>query len=142
MSSFFIKKYTNFFIATILLIQLSIIIYNSKTNNKEIQKRGISVENFSSIIFSNYGITSFGSEKLIKKDENNIYLEGISYMENKTYKIYGKDIKINISEETSSSDQPVEVVNSMGTMNSESFKNQSKIGKIFFIGSSTFKFHE
>ena len=59
-------------------------------------QKTITVENFSSIVLSNSGITKIGSEKLNKIDENNIYLEGKSYFENKEYKIYGKNITINL----------------------------------------------
>ena len=60
-------------------------------------QKTITVENFSSIVLSNSGITKIGSEKLNKIDDNNIYLEGKSYLENKEYKIYGKNISINLS---------------------------------------------
>ena len=60
-------------------------------------QKNITVENFSSIVLSKSGITKIGSEKLNKIDDNNIYLEGKSYLENKEYKIYGKNISINLS---------------------------------------------
>ena len=59
-------------------------------------QKTITVENFSSIVLSNSGITKIGSEKLNKIDDNNIYLEGKSYLENKEYKIYGKNITIKL----------------------------------------------
>ena len=60
---------------------------------------------------------------LNKFDDNNIYLEGKSYLENKEYKIYGKNILINLNEEVSNSEEPVKVINSMGTLNAKGFKN-------------------
>ena len=106
------------------------------------KKKNISVENFSSFALTKYGITSFGSEKLNRLDQYNIFLEGNSYLENEVYKIYGKDININTKSEVSSSGMPVEVINSMGTMNANGFKNIGVEGKIYFLGESKFTFHE
>ena len=83
---------------------------------------------------SKSGITKIGSEKLNKIDENRIYLEGESYLENKEYKIYGKNISINLLDEISSSSDPVKVINSMGTLNAKGFKNLDYDGKIIFMG--------
>jgi hypothetical protein len=111
-------------------------------SQKVFSQKNISVENFSSIILSNSGITKIGSEKLNKIDENNIYLAGLSYLENKDYKIYGKNISIDMKEEISISDESVEVINSMGVLNAEGFKNFDSEGKILFNGKVTFKTHE
>ena len=54
------------------------------------------------------------------------------------YKIYGKNIKINLSHETSNSNEPVEVVNKMGLLKAQSFKNHDYEGKIFFEGEVEF----
>ena len=70
---------------------------NQKPLTENFSQKTITVENFSSIVLSNSGITKIGSEKLNKIDDNNIYLEGKSYLENKEYKIYGKNISINLS---------------------------------------------
>ena len=142
MNSYIIHRFLNLLIVIILISQVSIIYFDSKVSFEEIQKKNISVENFSSFALSKYGITSFGSEKLNKLDEYNIFLEGSSYLENDAYKIYGKNISINIKSEVSYSEMPVEVVNSMGTMNSNGFKNVGIEGKIYFIGESKFNFHE
>ena len=76
---------------------------NQKPLTENFSQKTITVENFSSIVLSNSGITKIGSEKLNKIDENHIYLEGKSYLENKEYKIYGKDITIKLNEEISNS---------------------------------------
>ena len=70
------------------------IFLNQKPLTENFSQKNITVENFSSIVLSKSGITKIGSEKLNKIDENNIYLEGKSYLENKEYKIYGKNISI------------------------------------------------
>ena len=142
MNSFIIHRFLNFLIVVILISQIGIIYFNSNTSFEEIQKKNISVENFSSFVLSKYGITSFGSEKLNRLDEYNIFLEGSSYLENDVYKIYGRDISINTNSEVSSSEMPVEVVNSMGTMNANGFKNIGVEGKIYFLGESKFTFNE
>jgi hypothetical protein len=102
-------KIINLLIFLVILIQVFIYYYNTIPSQKVFSQKNISVENFSSIILSNSGITKIGSEKLNKIDENNIYLVGLSYLENKDYKIYGKDISIDIKEEISTSDESVEV---------------------------------
>ena len=135
-------KIINLLIFLVILIQVFIYYYNTIPSQKVFSQKNISVENFSSIILSNSGITKIGSEKLNKIDENNIYLVGLSYLENKDYKIYGKDISIDIKEEISTSDESVEVINSMGILNAEGFKNFDSEGKIFFNGKVTFKTHE
>ena len=142
MNSYIIHRFLNFLIVIILISQVGIVYFNSKVSFDEIQKKNISVENFSSFALTKYGITSFGSEKLNRLDQYNIFLEGNSYLENEVYKIYGKDININTKSEVSSSGMPVEVINSMGTMNANGFKNIGVEGKIYFLGESKFTFHE
>ncbi len=132
------KKIFNILIIFFLGIQLSIYIYNQKPLNENFSQKKITVENFSSIVLSKSGINKIGSEKLNKIDENNIYLQGNSYLENKDYKIYGKNISINLSEEISNSDDPVEVINSMGTLRGKGFKNLDYDGKIIFKGEVEF----
>ena len=58
------------------------------------------------------------------------------------YKIYGSDISINMEEEVSISNKSVEVINSMGTLNAQGFKNFDSKGKIIFEGEVTFKSHD
>ena len=125
-----------------LCFQAFIYYFNTKSSDKVFTQKSISVENFSSIVLSKSGITKIGSEKLNKIDEYNIYLQGESYLENNDYKIYGKNISINMEDEMSLSDQNVKVINSMGTLNAEGFKNFDSEGKIIFIGEVTFKSHD
>lgn len=132
----------NSLILIILALQASIYYYNAKTSSKIFSQKSTSVENFSTIVLSNAGMTKIGSEKLNKIDDNNIYLEGISYLENNDYKIYGKDISINMKNEISFSNKSVEVINSMGTLKAKGFKNFDSEGKIFFEGEVNFKSHE
>ena len=87
-------------------------------------------------------MTKIGSEKLNKIDENNIYLEGKSYLENKEYKIYGNDISINLLEEISESDEVVKVINNMGSLKAQGFKNFDNDGKIIFKGRVEFVTNE
>ena len=137
-----IPKIINISIFMALCFQAFIYYYNTKPSNKVFTQKSISVENFSSIVLSKSGITKIGSEKLNKIDDNNIYLQGSSYLENKEYKIYGSDISIDMKEEISLSDQSVEVINSMGTLSAKGFKNFDSKGKIIFEGEVTFKSHE
>ena len=92
MINLFKKKIINFFIIIILGIQFFIYMINQNPSTENFSQKKITVENFSSIVLSNSGITKIGSEKLNKINDNNIYLEGKSYLENKEYKIYGKYI--------------------------------------------------
>ena len=132
------KKIINIFIIFFLGIQLCIYIYNQKPLTENFSKKKITVENFSSIVLGKSGINKIGSEKLNKIDEENIYLEGNSYLENKDYKIYGKNISINLSKEISNSNEPVKVINSMGTLKGKGFKNLDYDGKIIFKGEVEF----
>ena len=138
MTNNFGKKIANVLIIFILGIQFFIYFLNQKPLTENFSQKSITVENFSSIVLSNSGITKIGSEKLNKIDENNIFLEGESYLENKEYKVYGKNIKINLSHETSNSNEPVEVVNKMGLLKAQSFKNHDYESKIFFEGEVEF----
>jgi len=115
-----------------------IYIYNQKPLTSDFSQKNITVENFSSIVLSKSGITKIGSEKLNKIDENNIYLEGNSYLENKEYKIYGDNINIKLKEEISNSNNPVKVINSMGVLNAKGFKNLDQESIIIFIGEVEF----
>ena len=132
------KKIINIIIIIILGLQFLIYLINQKPFTENFSQKRISVENFSSIVLSKSGITKIGSEKLNKIDENRIYLEGESYLENKEYKIYGKNISINLSDEISSSSDPVKVINSMGTLKAKGFKNLDYNGKIIFMGKVEF----
>ena len=134
----FNKKLLNILIIIILGLQFFIYFINQKPLTENFSQKKITVENFSSIVLSNSGITKIGSEKLNKIDDNNIYLEGKSYLENKEYKIYGKNISIDLMKEISNSDESVEVINKMGLLKAEGFKNHDYDGKIFFLGKVEF----
>ena len=134
----FSSNIINYLIIFVVGIQCFIYFLNQKPLTDNFSQKTITVENFSSIVLSNSGITKIGSEKLNKIDENHIYLEGKSYLENKEYKIYGKDIEINLQEEISISNEPVEVINKMGSLKAQSFKNYDNDGKIFFKGEVEF----
>ena len=132
------KKIFNIVILLLLLIQIIFYIYNKKPSFDNFSQKNVTVENFSSIVLGKSGITKIGSEKLNKIDNENIYLEGNSYLENKEYKIYGKNIYIKLKEEISISNEPVKVINSMGTLNAKGFKNLDYEGKIIFEGEIEF----
>ena len=138
MINFFLKRTLNILIIFFLGIQVAIYVYNLKPITENFTQKTITVENFSSIVLSNSGITKIGSEKLNKVDENNIFLEGKSYLENKEYKIYGKNIFINLLEEISDSNESVEVINKMGFLKAQGFKNLDYDGKIIFKGEVEF----
>ena len=135
-------KALNTIIFLILVIQTFIYYFNTKSSTKVFSQKSVSVENFSSIVLSKSGMTKIGSEKLNKVDRNNISLEGISYLENSKYKIYGSNIFINIEDDVSYSNDDVEVINSMGILNAEGFTNLDSEGKILFKGKVTFISHE
>ena len=134
----FSSKIINALIIFVLGVQCFIYFLNQKPLTENFSQKTITVENFSSIVLSNSGITKIGSEKLNKIDENHIYLEGKSYLENKEYKIYGKDITIKLNEEISNSNEPVEIINKMGLLKAQGFKNYDNDGKIFFEGEVEF----
>ena len=134
----FNKKIVNALIIFLIGIQCFIYFLNQKPITENFSQKTMSVENFSSIVLSNSGITKIGSEKLNKIDKNNIFLEGKSYLENKEYKIYGKDITIKLNEEISNSNEPVEIINKMGLLKAQGFKNYDNDGKIFFEGEVEF----
>ena len=134
----FNSKIINALIIFVVGIQCFIYFLNQKPLTENFSQKTITVENFSSIVLSNSGITKIGSEKLNKIDENHIYLEGNSYLENKEYKIYGKDITIKLNEEISNSNEPVEIINKMGLLKAQGFKNYDNDGKIFFEGEVEF----
>ena len=138
MINYLSNKILNTLIIIFLGAQCLIFFLNQKPLTKNFSQKNITVENFSSIVLSKSGITKIGSEKLNKIDEDNIYLEGDSYLENKEYKIYGKDISINLSKEISKSDENVEVINNMGLLKAQGFKNLDYDGKIFFEGEVKF----
>ena len=141
MSKFF-PKVLNLIIFFIIVLQTFIYYLNTKSSTKVFSQKSVSVENFSSIVLSKSGMTKIGSEKLNKVDENNISLEGISYLENSKYKIYGSNIFIDIENDVSSSKDDVEVINSMGILNAEGFTNLDLEGKILFKGEVTFISHD
>ena len=138
MNKYFTKIY-GALIFFIILTQAFIYYYNTKPSTKVFSEKSISVENFSSIVLSKSGMTKIGSEKLNKIDEDNIFLQGQSYLENKDYKIYGNNISIDMKNEISQSKDNVKVINSMGVLNASGFKNVSSKGKIYFKGQVIFK---
>jgi len=138
MTNFISKKIINIVIIFLLGLQVFIYFYNQKPLTENFSQKKMTVENFSSLVLSKSGITKIGSEKLNKVDENKIFLEGKSYLENKEYKIYGNNISINIINEISSSEETVKVINSMGTLKANGFKNLDYDGKIIFFGEVEF----
>ena len=134
----FSSKIINALIIFVVGIQCFIYFLNQKPLTENFSQKTITVENFSSIVLSNSGITKIGSEKLNKIDDDNIFLEGKSYLENKEYKIYGKNILISLSKEVSNSDDAVEVINKMGSLKAQGFKNYDYDGKILFEGEVEF----
>ena len=138
MINYLSNKILNTLIIIFLGAQCLIFFLNQKPLTENFSQKNITVENFSSIVLSKSGITKIGSEKLNKIDDNNIYLEGKSYLENKEYKIYGKNISINLSKEISKSAENVEVINNMGLLKAQGFKNLDYDGKIFFEGEVKF----
>ena len=135
-------KIINFFVVFFLGLQIIIYVFNQKPLTSDFSQKSITVENFSSIVLSKSGITKIGSEKLNKIDDNNIYLEGNSYLENKEYKIYGDNIIIKLKEEISNSNDPVKVINSMGVLNAKGFKNLDQESIIIFKGEVEFVIDE
>jgi len=142
MINYFSKWIINILIIIILGVQYLIYFLNQKPLTNNFSQKTMTVENFSSIVLSNSGITKIGSEKLNKIDDDNFYLEGKSYLENKEYKIYGKNISINLLKEISKSNEFVEVINSMGLLKAQGFKNFDYDGKIFFEGEVIFVINE
>ena len=132
------KKIINILIIFFLGLQLFIYTYNQTSLTNNYSQKSITVENFSSIVLSNSGITKIGSERLNKVDDNNFFLEGKSYLENKEYKIYGENISINLLNEVSKSDKPVKVINKMGLLEAQGFNNLDYDGKIIFKGDVKF----
>ena len=142
MINYLSNKILNTLIVIFLGAQCLIFFLNQKPLTKSFSQKNITVENFSSIVLGGSGMTKIGSQKLSKIDDYNIFLDGKSYLENKVYKIYGKNISIDLNEETSKSDNSVKVINSMGILEAAGFQNKDKEGKIFFKGEVTFKSHD
>ena len=142
MIKFLKENIFNFLIFLLLSIQAFIYYFENRPSSKVYSQKSMSVENFSSIVQSNSGLTKIGSDKLNKIDVDQFFLQGKSYLENKKYKIYGEDISINLIEEISHSNKSVQVINSMGTLEANGFKNIDSEGKIYFDGIVTFKSHE
>ena len=142
MSNFLRENIFNILIFLLLSIQAFMYFYDNRPSSKVFSQKSMSVENFSSIVLSKSGLTKIGSEKLNKIDEDNFFLQGKSYLENNEYKIYGEDISINLNEDISHSKKSVQVINSMGTLDAEGFRNIDSEGKIYFDGNVIFKSHD
>ena len=142
MSKFLKENIFNILIFLLLSIQAFMYYYDNRPSSKVFSQKSMSVENFSSIVLSKSGLTKIGSEKLNKIDEDNFFLQGKSYLENNEYKIYGKDISINLNEDISHSKKSVQVINSMGTLDAKGFRNIDSEGKIYFDGIVIFKSHD
>ncbi len=142
MSKFLKENIFNIFIFLLLSIQAFMYYYDNRPSSKVFSQKSMSVENFSSIVLGKSGLTKIGSEKLNKIDEDNFFLQGKSYLENNEYKIYGKDISINLNEDISHSKKSVQVINSMGTLDAKGFRNIDSEGKIYFDGIVIFKSHD
>tara|TARA_B100000900_G_C20017444_1_gene488496 strand:+ start:82 stop:510 length:429 start_codon:yes stop_codon:yes gene_type:complete len=142
MNKFLRENILNILIFLLLSIQAFMYYYDNRPSSKVFSQKSMSVENFSSIVLNNSGLTKIGSEKLNKIDENNFFLQGKSFLENNEYKIYGEDISINLIEDTSHSKKSVQVINSMGTLDANGFRNIDSEGKIYFDGIVIFKSHD
>ena len=138
----YLPKILNTIIFILLGLQIFIYYLNTRSSTNVFSQKNITVENFSSIVLGGSGITKIGSKKLSRIDDYNIFLEGKSYLENKKYKIYGKNISIDLNKEISKSDDGVKVINSMGILEAAGFQNKDSEGKIFFKGKVTFQSHD
>ncbi len=138
----YLPKILNTIIFILLGLQIFIYYLNTRSSTNVFSQKDITVENFSSIVLGGSGITKIGSKKLSRIDDYNIFLEGKSYLENKKYKIYGKNISIDLNKEISKSDDDVKVINSMGILEAAGFQNKDSEGKIFFKGKVTFQSHD
>ena len=83
MSKFLRENVFNIFIFLLISIQAFMYYYDNRPSSKVFSQKSMSVENFTSIAMSKSGLTKIGSEKLNKIDENNFFLQGKSYLENK-----------------------------------------------------------
>jgi len=142
MSKFLRENIFNILIILLLSVQALMYYYDNRPSSKIFSQKSMSVENFSSIVLSKSGLTKIGSKKLNKIDDDNFFLQGKSYLENNKYKIYGEDISINLAEDISHSKKSVQVINSMGTLDANGFRNIDSEGKIFFDGMVIFKSHD
>ena len=142
MSKFLRENIFNILIFLLLSIQAFMYYYDNRPSSKIFSQKRMSVENFSSIILGKSGLTKIGSEKLNKIDNDNFFLQGKSYLENDEYKIYGEDISINLNEDISYSEKSVQVINSIGTLDAEGFRNIDSKGKIYFDGIVILKSHD
>jgi len=142
MSKLLRENIFNILIFLLLSTQAFMYYYDNRPSSKVFSQKSMSVENFSSIVLSKSGLTKIGSEKLNKIDEDNFFLQGKSFLENNEYKIYGEDISINLIEDISHSKKTVQVINSMGTLDAQGFRNIDSEGKIYFNGTVIFKSHE
>ena len=142
MSKFLREYIFNILIFLLLSIQIFMYYYDNRPSSRVFSQKSMSVENFSSIVLSKSGLTKIGSEKLNKIDEDNIFLQGKSYLENNEYKIYGEDISINLNEDISHSKKSVQVISSMGILDAKGFRNIDSEGKIYFDGIVIFKSHD
>ena len=142
MSKFLKENVFNILIFLLLSIQAFMYYYDNRPSSKIFSQKRMSVENFSSIILGKSGLTKIESEKLNKIDNDNFFLQGKSYLENDEYKIYGEDISINLNEDISYSEKSVQVINSIGTLDAEGFRNIDSKGKIYFDGIVILKSHD
>jgi len=142
MSKLLRENIFNILIFLLLSTQAFMYYYDNRPSSKVFSQKSMSVENFSSIVLSKSGLTKIGSEKLNKIDEDNFFLQGKSFLENNEYKIYGEDISLNLIEDISHSKKTVQVINSMGTLDAQGFRNIDSEGKIYFNGTVIFKSHE
>tara|TARA_B100000902_G_C26596604_1_gene568409 strand:+ start:17 stop:445 length:429 start_codon:yes stop_codon:yes gene_type:complete len=142
MSKFLRENVFNILIFLLLSIQAFMYYYDNRPSSKIFSQKSMSVENFTSIVLSKSGMTKIGSKKLNKIDEDNFFLQGKSYLENNKYKIYGEDISINLIEDISHSQKSVQVINAMGTLDAQGFRNIDSEGKIYFDGIVIFKSHD
>ena len=69
------KKILNFLIIIILGLQFFILIFNQKPLTQNFSQKAISVENFSSIVLSNSGITKIKIMKYMEKIYQLTYLK-------------------------------------------------------------------
>jgi len=142
MSKFLRENILSILIFLLLSIQAFMYYYDNRPSSKIFSQKRMSVENFSSIILGKSGLTKIESEKLNKIDNDNFFLQGKSYLENDEYKIYGEDISINLNEDISYSEKSVQVINSIGTLDAEGFRNIDSKGKIYFDGIVILKSHD
>ena len=133
-----IQSILNIIVFCLLLLQIMIFAYNSKSSKNTFLKVSNTVEKFTTMISGEKGVDRVTADKLIKINDSVTILSGEANLKSKEYEIKSSDVTVNSKDKKTSSNKKTITTNKQGTVISDGFEYDQNSDIIVFNGESEF----